>query len=863
MMKDGIFAVVSSLLLFVALIFNYVKDKDLILLELKNERQSVLNLSKESFRELQKVVEQDLTLLVNSYAHNVNNPKSLSLLFQELLNARENLYLQARVIDPNGMEVIRVDHKGPVTIIAKPSDLQNKSSRTYFVEALATPKSNTYWSNIDLNIEQGVIQTPFVATTRAAKTITNEQDERIGIVILNLDLNNLYKKVNAFVESRNLEFIHADNQGYFLYHRNDELRWGNVLPDREHATITEKIGTDIMPELAKIQTIKSKSGSILSMQHSPQNGIYSGLIAVSTPASTVNSAILNLQYHYFVYFFLISIFSVTLFFIAIRYQKIKSQHQKQIIQSLSEAKTGAEFKSRFLANMSHEIRTPLNAILGMLFLIKNDSPSKSQLKLIHTLESSCGHLLSIVNDILDYSKIDSNMLKLEQEDFHLHEILDNVAGMSRQLSKDKDIQVLTSISDDIIPELSGDAFRLTQILINLISNAIKFTNEGHVTLDIETEEKEDAVLAKFTVTDTGCGMTEETIELIRNPFQQADTSTTRRFGGTGLGISIVDQLIKLMGGSIEINSIINEGSTFVVELPFSRSNTKVQYRAYDEIDFKKLNVLVVDDDDVAREYLSSILNSFGCQVTSFATGEDSLAFYQQSIMTSKKIHLIFMDWRLPGKDGLSIAKKIIELSSDKKPIIIMETAYGREVMREAGLSDPINKLLVKPITPSDVFDVVNEQLSFIKNKDIKQSIAQPPTEFNTDTLKGIHVLVVDDNRINQTVCGQILSKLGATFEVADDGAEAIELLELNHDAFNVVLMDMQMPVLDGVEATKILRNIPIFKDLPIIALTANIAKEDIDICLNAGMNGYASKPIQANNLAKLISQHSTRANGAF
>jgi CheY-like chemotaxis protein len=187
----------------------------------------------------------------------------------------------------------------------------------------------------------------------------------------------------------------------------------------------------------------------------------------------------------------------------------------------------------------------------------------------------------------------------------------------------------------------------------------------------------------------------------------------------------------------------------------------------------------------------------------------------------------------------------------------METAYGREVMREAGFSDSINKLLVKPITPSDVFDVINEQLSLIKNKDIKQSIAQSPTEFDADTLKGIHVLVVDDNRINQTVCGKILSKLGATFEVADNGAEAIELLELNHDTFNVVLMDMQMPVLDGVEATKILRTIPIFKDLPIIALTANVGKEDIDICLNAGMNDYASKPIEANKLAKLISQHST------
>ncbi|WP_299265759.1 hybrid sensor histidine kinase/response regulator [uncultured Psychrosphaera sp.] len=861
MIKDGIFGAVSSLLLFallvVALIFNYVKDKNLILLELKNERDSVLILSKESFRELQNVVEQDLTLLVNSYANHLDAPKSLALLFQELLNARENLYLQARVIDQDGMEEIRVDHKGPEIIIAKPSDLQNKSSRTYFVEALATPKGNTYWSNIDLNIEQGVIQTPFVTTTRAAKIITNKQGERIGIVILNLDLNNLYKKVNEFVESRDLEFMHTDNQGYYLYHRNDELRWGNVLPDREHATITENIGRKLLPSLATTQTIKDKSGSILSMQHSPQDGLYSGFIAVSTPAKRVNSAISDLQYHYLIYFLLISIFSTAILFIAIRYQKIKGQHQQQIIHSLSEAKKGAEFKSRFLANMSHEIRTPLNAIVGMLFLIKNDSPTESQLKLINTLESSCGHLLSIVNDILDYSKIDSNMLKLEKEDFHLHEILDNVAGMSRQLSKDKDIQVLTSISDDVISELSGDAFRLTQILINLISNAIKFTSEGRVTLDIATAEQDDVVLAKFTVTDTGCGMSEETIELIRNPFQQADTSTTRRFGGTGLGISIVDQLTKLMGGSISINSKINEGSTFIVELPFSRSKTKVQYRAYDEIDFKKLNVLVVDDDTVAREYLSSILNSFGCQVTSFATGEDSLSFYQQSIIAGKKIHLIFMDWRLPGKDGLSIAKKITELSSDKKPVIIMETAYGREVMREAGFSDSINKLLVKPITPSDVFDVINEQLSLIKNKDIKQSIAQSPTEFDADTLKGMHVLVVDDNRINQTVCGKILSKLGATFEVADNGAEAIELLELNHDTFNVVLMDMQMPVLDGVEATKILRTIPIFKDLPIIALTANVGKEDIDICLNAGMNDYASKPIEANKLAKLISQHST------
>ncbi|WP_341206143.1 response regulator [uncultured Psychrosphaera sp.] len=855
--KDSIFGVVALLLAFVLLVlvlfFNYVKDQKLIKLEFQNQRESALALSEDSFRELQNIVEQDLTLLVATYEQNLDTPTFLTSLFQNLLSARENLYLQARVIDLSGMEIIRVDNGHLNTKVASPSELQNKSSRDYFNDTLTMTDNQVYWSLIDLNMERGVIQQPYIATTRAAKVFRNTQGEIKGIVILNLDLNNLYKKINTFVESRELEFFHTDKQGHFSFHPIEALRWGGIFPERKHLTITETITKDIAPILKGIQTVECNEGSILSVQYSPNNGLHSGYIAISTPAERVVSAMLSLKLTYVLYFLsLIVIFSI-LAFITLRYRNIKSAHQAQIVNSLAEAKGSAEFKSRFLANMSHEIRTPLNAIVGMLFLIKNDDPTPSQLKLIHTLESSCSHLLSIVNDILDFSKIDSNMLKLEKEDFHLHEVLDNIAGISRQLSRDKDIEVLTSFSNDIICELSGDAFRLTQILINLMSNAIKFTHKGHVTLDVNTEVKDNIILARFVISDSGCGMTEETIELIRNPFQQADTSTTRRFGGTGLGISIVDQLTKLMGGNISITSVVNEGSTFAIEIPFERSQTHLSYRPYDQVDFSQLNAIIVDDDPVARDYLANIVKGFGCNVTTFETGEDSLVFYKQSLASNFAIHLIFMDWRLPGEDGLTIAKEMSALCSEKKPVIIMETAYGREIMREEGFSGSINKLLIKPITPSDVFDAVNEQLSIANNQHLPKT--QSTIELDELILDGIHVLIVDDNRINQTVCGKILSKLGATFEVADNGAIAIQVLESQHNAFNVVLMDMQMPVLDGVEATKILRTKAMFKDLPIIALTANVSKEDIDICNAAGMNDYASKPIEADKLAKLILQH--------
>jgi signal transduction histidine kinase/CheY-like chemotaxis protein len=859
-LKDSIFSVVFSLLalaiLITVLFFNYAKDKELILLELKNQRESVLNLSEDSFRELQNIVQQDLVLLVKSYENHLDQPQALTLLFQDLLSARENLYLQARVIDLTGMEKIRVDNDGLGVHVAEQSNLQNKSSRDYFIDTLAMARTQVYWSPIDLNVERGVVQKPYIATTRAVKVLTDKQGNQVGIVILNLDLNNLYKKVTTFSESKGLKFIHTDHRGYFLFHPNEELRWGGIFPERKHITITETITQDISPIVNTTQTVKSKKGAILSVHYSPNNGLHSGFIAISTPAEQIYDPITNLTFNYYVYLLLLTIAIVALSFITVRYQRIKNVHQEQIKVSLFEAKRSAEFKSRFLANMSHEIRTPLNAIVGMLYLIKNDAPTSSQLKLINTLESSCGHLLSIVNDILDYSKIDSNMLKLEKENFHLHEVLDNIAGISRQLSRDKDIEVLTSFSDDITCELSGDSFRLTQILINLMSNAIKFTNQGHVTLDVKTHEENDKILTQFIVSDSGCGMTEETIELIRNPFQQADTSTTRRFGGTGLGISIVDQLIKLMNGKISIESVINKGSIFSIEIPFSKSSSPLNYRPYEQIDFTKLNALIVDDDKVAREYLSSIIKRFGCTVNSFDTGEEGLAFYKQSIQSGKDIHLIFMDWRLPGENGLSIAKQISAFHPAQTPVIIMETAYGREVMREEGFADTINKLLIKPITPSDVFDAVSEQLSLVNNEGLPKSTTL--SKLDNVILDGIHVLIVDDNRVNQTVCGKILSKLGATFELADNGAIAIQLLEANHGSIDVVLMDMQMPVLDGVEATKILRTKPIFKDLPIIALTANVSREDIDICKSAGMNDYAAKPIEATKLAKLILQHSIR-----
>ncbi|MFC3150348.1 response regulator [Litoribrevibacter euphylliae] len=502
-----------------------------------------------------------------------------------------------------------------------------------------------------------------------------------------------------------------------------------------------------------------------------------------------------------------------------------------------------QYKSDFLANMSHEIRTPMNAITGMVYLLLQEELPRKHRQQLLKIDKASKLLLNIINDILDYSKIEAGKLDIESTPFNLEEVIDNIANISRAVAKSKDIQFIIQLDPHVPRHLVGDSLRLGQVLTNLVNNALKFTQKGFVKLMIEgyAEENDANVEIAFSVTDTGIGMDEQALKHLFTPFQQADSSITRKFGGTGLGLSIVKQLVDLMNGNISVESKPNAGTTFKVRLPYILSQEPIDYRSYDKYAFEQLNLLIVEDSWEALEALDKMATGFGCQTTLARTGEQAISLVEQAEKAGTPYDIIMMDWRLPGLDGISAAQKIHTDMKINKPIIILETAYGNELMTQEIDRNACDAILTKPITPSSFFDAL---VQFIDNKSGKE--LQDPSKQNAvskDLLKGMCLLLVEDYEVNQEVAKSMLNGVGASVTVADHGGIALDLLRQNPNNYHAVLMDMQMPVMDGLQATRNIRKHETWADLPIIAMTANATEKDKERCLDAGMNDYISKPI--------------------
>ena len=496
-------------------------------------------------------------------------------------------------------------------------------------------------------------------------------------------------------------------------------------------------------------------------------------------------------------------------------------------------------KDEFLANMSHEIRTPMNAITGLVYLLLQEEGINNRHQLqLKKIEGAANSLLGIINDILDYSKIQAGKLEIEQVPFQLESVIDNVVNVTTVMSREKDIELLVKREDQIPLHLVGDPLRLNQILSNLMSNAIKFTDQGMITLQIqsETPEAEHPTLI-FSVSDSGIGMDEETLQQIFSPFEQADNSITRRFGGTGLGLSIVNQLVTLMKGQLRAESTLGEGSTFTVTLPFERSKVAINYRSYSSASFEKLRVLVVDDNPEAVQVLDQILRGFGCQTSVSYDAEHALKLVHNAESEENPFNFVLMDWRLPGMDGLTASEQIKQ-SSSHPPVIIIETAYGQQLLKEQGnRAEAVDALLTKPITPSHLFDTL---IRFMEQMDPEQ---QEHSHKETISLQGLTILLVEDNTINQEVAKKMLEGVGASVLVANHGKEALNWIQQYGRKIDTILMDMQMPVMDGLQATREIRLQPQWREIPILAMTANARNEDKEACLQAGMDDHISKPI--------------------
>ena len=544
----------------------------------------------------------------------------------------------------------------------------------------------------------------------------------------------------------------------------------------------------------------------------------------------------------------------------------RTQELTATFQDLKKAKEVAEeatrAKSEFLANMSHEIRTPMNAIIGMSYLLQQTDLTPKQTDYISKIQSSSQSLLGIINDILDFSKIESGKLDMEMAELNLDDTMNSLADMLGIKAYQKGVELLFEYASEIPRRLKGDALRLGQILINLTNNAIKFTDQGEIVVSVErVHQTEQEVTLQFAVRDTGIGMTEEQRDRLFQAFSQADASTTRKYGGTGLGLVICARLVEMMGGRIWVESKLDQGSTFFFTAVFGKVDGGEDECIRMEVPL--LKVLVIDDNHAAVEILVNILNSWRFYALGVQSGAEGLKLLKETLQ-EEPFDLVLLDWRMPEMDGIETARRIRKLGLQREPNIMMVSAYDFAEMTEEMHQLGIKKYIVKPITKSQLFDALMELFSGQQGTAINASRQQEVANITVEdwqAIQGTSVLLVEDNEINQQVAKEILEQAGVQVDIAGNGVQAIAAL--NESVFDAVLMDVQMPVMDGYEATQWIRADVRFQSLPIIGMTANAMSGDRKRSLEAGMNDYVTKPINPVQLFVTLAKWttSTRSDG--
>jgi CheY-like chemotaxis protein len=529
-------------------------------------------------------------------------------------------------------------------------------------------------------------------------------------------------------------------------------------------------------------------------------------------------------------------------------QKV-DQRTLALRDALAQAEGATRMKSDFLANMSHEIRTPMNAIIGMTHLIQGTELTPRQRNYLGKIEASSHHLLGIINDILDLSKIQAGKMRTEIVDFKLEHLLDNVVGLVAEKAADKGLELIVNMARDVPQNLLGDPLRLGQILVNYANNAVKFTDRGEVEISVSVVKRRDheAVL-RFAVRDTGIGIDEDQRRKLFKDFEQGDNSTTRKYGGTGLGLAIVSRLVALMGGQHGLDSQPGAGSTFwfVVRLETRGAEPTLTIPSDAPHTWR---VLVVDDNAGARARLNDMLVGMKFSVETADGGAAALQAIGLAQAQRHAYDVVLLDWKMPDMTGVDVARQIRAMALTKQPHLCLVMAFGREHLYAAAMPEGLDSLLVKPVSPSVLFDHMMRVLGreAFQARPAMPAGGLPLTAIDLSSLVGASILLVEDNEINREVASEMLQDAGIRVTTAEHGQQALDRLVAG-ELFDLVLMDMQMPVLDGIAATAAIRALPAHHALPIVAMTANVMATDRQRCLDVGMNDFVAKPIDADQL---------------
>ncbi|MCP4698216.1 MAG: response regulator, partial [Gammaproteobacteria bacterium] len=533
----------------------------------------------------------------------------------------------------------------------------------------------------------------------------------------------------------------------------------------------------------------------------------------------------------------------------------RKRMEDDLRKSEEKARCANQIKSEFLASMSHEIRTPMNTIIGIAYLAMQTDLNPTQYSYLSRISSSVKSLLRIINDILDFSKIEANKLEMENQPFQLNEVFAQLASMTVSHAEEKDLEIIFDLPQELSGNLAGDALRLGQVLLNLVDNAIKFSESGEILVRARRFGGQTGqVKYRFTVRDNGIGMNSEQISLVFNAFQQADASTTREHGGTGLGLAISKKLVEMMGGRIAVRSRIGQGSVISFTARFDQRHPKEEAANSISRDLRGIRTLIVDNNDNARSVLANILRSFGMQPAETSSGESAIAELERAVAHGEKPYsLVLMDWNMPVMDGLEATKQIRNNShfSDQS-VVIMVTAHNLEELMQRAEPLDMEGYLIKPVYPSLVFNTLVD----IFDKEVVRVIpSEQMSPELLEKLRCIHnarVLVVEDYEANQEVAQELLEQAGLKVAVASNGQQAVESIIERNESFDLVFMDLHMPIMAGYEATHQIRRKFGAEALPIIAMTADAMRGEREKCLAEGMNDYISKPIDIPQLHQIL-----------